>query len=114
MKGSLEADGPLRAHVRWAFRSDHEIQMRLGFRLTPQDRYPEAVKATLAQAWKDAKVTNVTTSDPSEVKEPFRVEFDVERTPPGRSAEREWTLWLPLPDLSLPARAQLLDERVAG
>jgi tetratricopeptide (TPR) repeat protein len=103
MKGSLEAGGPLRAHVRWAFRSDSEIPMRFGFRLTSQDRYAEVVQKTLAYMWKDGKVTNVTTSDPSDISGPFRVEFDVERTPPDRSAENEWALWLPLPDFGLPA-----------
>jgi tetratricopeptide (TPR) repeat protein len=102
MKGSLQADGPLRAHVRWIFRSDEELEMRFGFRLTPQDRYADVVTKTLAHAWKDAKVTNVATSDPSDIKEPFRVEFDVEHTPSDRSAENEWALWLPLPDFSLP------------
>jgi len=115
MKGSLEADGSLRARVRWISRSDNEVEMRFDFRRTPQDRYAEVVKETLAQAWKDAKVTNVAISDPSDVKEPFRVEFDVERTPAGRSAEREWTLWLPLPDFSLPTprKKAAAEEKIA-
>ena len=103
MKGSLQADGPLRAHVRWTFRSDSEVDMRFGYRVTPQDRHAELVKNTLAEAWKDATVTNVATSDASDITTPFRVEFDVELVPPGRSAESEWALSLPLPDFQLPA-----------
>ena len=103
IKGSLRAEGPLRAHVRWTVRSDNEVEMRFLYRVTPQDRYAELVQKTLAKGWKDATVTNVVTSDASDVREPFRVEFDVERTPPDRSAENEWALSIPLPDLLLPA-----------
>jgi len=103
MKGALQSDGPLRAHVRWTFRSDGEVETRLGYRMTPQDRHAELVKKTLARGWTDATITNVSISDPSDIKEPFRVEFDLERTPTDRSAESEWALSLPMPDYGLPA-----------
>jgi tetratricopeptide (TPR) repeat protein/transglutaminase-like putative cysteine protease len=102
MKGALDANGPLRAHTRWSFRSDSELEMRFGFRLTPRDRHAEIVQKTLGYMWKEGKITNVTTSDPSDLSVPFRVEFDAELAPSDRSSENEWALWLPLPDFGLP------------
>lgn len=101
IKGSLPSDGPLRARVHWIFRADHEIQLRLAYRSTPADRHSEMVKATLARDWKDVTITNVSTSDPSDVTNPFRVEFDIERTPPDRAPDIEWALSIPSPDFGL-------------
>jgi tetratricopeptide (TPR) repeat protein len=101
-KGSLDASGVLRTHMSWRFRSDDEVRLRFFFGTIPKDRYDEVVKAALAKPWEDAKVTNVAISDPSDLAVPFRVDFDVEKTVPDRSTEKDWDLWVPLPDFELP------------
>jgi transglutaminase-like putative cysteine protease len=102
VNGSLDATGPLRAHVRWTVRSDAEILLRNSYNLTPRDRYVEFTSRSLASTWSDGKVTNVTTSDPSDTREPFRVDFDVERVLVDRCSDKGWSLWLPFPDPLLP------------
>jgi transglutaminase-like putative cysteine protease/Tfp pilus assembly protein PilF len=101
-KGSLDAAGVLRARMTWAFRSDAEVPLRSLFAGTPRDRHSEGVKGSLARSWKDAKVSNVTFSDPADVSTPFRIEFDVEKAASERRVDKEWPLWIPLPDYELP------------
>jgi tetratricopeptide (TPR) repeat protein/transglutaminase-like putative cysteine protease len=103
LKGTLQPDGALRARAVWRFRSDDEVPLRAGWAAIPRDRQAEAVQASLARNWKDGKVTNVSSSDPSNVAEPFQVAFDVERPAPTTPAKGEWNLWVPLPDFELPA-----------
>jgi tetratricopeptide (TPR) repeat protein len=109
LDGVLEASGTLRAHVRWTFRSDLEVLLRAGFTTAPRERHDEMVRSTLAREWKDGKVSNVSFSDPAQVAEPFRLEFDVERSVTGRRSDREWPLWVPLPEFGLPAADALAD-----
>jgi tetratricopeptide (TPR) repeat protein len=102
VKGSLEADGILKGHVVWRLRSDQEVAFRAAFAASPQDRRAELVRQSLADDWKDGKVANVTLSDPMDVREAFRVEFDVERPAPAAPDKKEWSLWIPLPEFTLP------------
>jgi tetratricopeptide (TPR) repeat protein len=101
LKGSMDAEGKLHARALWRVRSDFEVQVRAAFAATPQDRRAELVRAGFAAEWPEGKVANVSVSDPAEVAEPFRIEFDVES---GAPTEREqaWSLWLPLPAFGLP------------
>jgi tetratricopeptide (TPR) repeat protein len=100
--GALEPSGRLRAHLRVTFRSDLEVPLRSVFAATPRDRQAEMVQKVLAPEWIDGTVSNITFTDPMQVAEPFRVEFDVERTVERRSPDREWPLWIPLPEYKLP------------
>jgi tetratricopeptide (TPR) repeat protein/transglutaminase-like putative cysteine protease len=101
-RGSLDAAGLLRARMRWTFRSDGEVMLRALFAGAPKDRHAEGVKRTLARSWKDGEVSNVTFADPADVSTPFWIEFDVEKTAPDRRSDKDWELWVPLPDFELP------------
>jgi tetratricopeptide (TPR) repeat protein len=103
LKGALQPDGALRARVIWRFRSDGEVPFRANWAALPQNQRAEVVRTSLARDWCSGKVTNVTASDPLDVAEPFRVEFDVEGPAPNPPAKGEWDLWVPLPDVGLPA-----------
>lgn len=70
-KGSLDASGLLRAHMRWTLRSDAELRARLLYGTLPRDRHAEAVKGSFARSWKDAKVTNVAISDLADLSAPL-------------------------------------------
>lgn len=100
--GALDASGKLRAHLRWTFRSDDEVRLRFLFGALPRERYPEVVKASMAKGWDDGKVTNVTLSDAADLSSPFRIEFDVEKTAPKQRSDRDWPLFIPLPEFDLP------------
>jgi len=108
-KGALEASGLLRMHMRWTVHSDYEVGARFHYGTLPRERYAESVKGSFARAWKDAKVANVTISDPSDLSVPFRIEFDVEQTVPKRRSDQEWPLWIPLPDFNLPEPRKKLE-----
>jgi tetratricopeptide (TPR) repeat protein/transglutaminase-like putative cysteine protease len=102
--GVLESSGRLRGHVRWTFRSDLEMTMRHVFTVAPRDRHAQMLKAGLARSWKDdATVSQVVFSDPADLTKPFRVEFDVERAVGGQRSDRDWALWIPMPEYFLPA-----------
>jgi tetratricopeptide (TPR) repeat protein/transglutaminase-like putative cysteine protease len=101
LKGAMDPEGKLQARAVWRFRSDFEVQLRTVFAATPLDRRTELVQKGFASDWPGGKVTNVFVSDPADVTEPFRVEFDVvSSTDPGRKAS--WSLWIPLPTFGLP------------
>lgn len=102
IKGRLENDGVLRGRVVRRYRSDGEVEFRAIFAATLQDRWAELVRASLASQWKDAKVTNVSVSDPADVTDALRIEFDVESTPSARPAQGDWSLWVPVPEFGLP------------
>ncbi len=103
LKGTLQPDGVLRARVALRFRSDHEVLLRAAWVVLPQDKRAEVVQKGMASSWQNSKVTNLSTSDPLDVAQPFRVEFDVERPAPAAAAKREWNLWVPIPDFELAA-----------
>lgn len=112
-KGSLDPSGLLRARLRWTFRSDEEVEWRYILGAAPQDRLSEAIKGSLAKSWKGSKVTNVKVSDPADLITPFWVEFDVERTVATRRSDKDWELWIPLPDFELPTPSKAEKEKVA-
>ncbi len=103
-KGSLDKSALLKAHMRWRFRSDEEVQLRYYFGSAPRERLAEGIKGSLAKSWKDSNVANVTISDAADLATPFQIEFDVERTVTPQRSDKEWALWIPLPDFELPER----------
>jgi tetratricopeptide (TPR) repeat protein/transglutaminase-like putative cysteine protease len=105
-KGALQADGVLRMHLRWTSRSDPEASVRDAFRRAPPERRAELAQHILGLKAEETKVTNVSTTPPSDMSQPFRIECDLEHTPSSRSHDKEWELGLPLPTLLLPAPRQ--------
>lgn len=101
-KGSIDAAGPIRARVRMTFRNDYEPMMRAAFRVAPRDKWDEAGKG-FAKEWSKGEVSEVSASDPADLKEPFWVEYTVVHKMTAKTLEKPWTFWVPVPDLSLPA-----------
>ncbi len=107
--GKLDAEGILRGRVSWRHRSDTEVQLRAIFASVPRDRLQEVVKSGVGLQWTDAKVENVSISDPLDLSSPFRIEFDLERRVPAKGGER--SVELPISTFDLPAP---LDPAPAG
>lgn len=105
----IDAEGVLRGRATWLMRSDEEVQMRGALSVLPRERLPELTQATVKQIWKDAKATNPAISDPLDVREPFRLEFDLETSLPAKNGERR--LPISIVDFELP---QPLDPVPAG
>jgi tetratricopeptide (TPR) repeat protein len=100
-RARLDPNGPLRAHVVWKIRGDDEPTLRLAAAILPQDKRDELGNA-IAEEWTKGKVTGVTFSDPMDVSEAFRLEYDVVHTMTAKTFEKDWDLWLPLPEMKLP------------
>jgi Tfp pilus assembly protein PilF/transglutaminase-like putative cysteine protease len=101
-KGSIDPAGPIRARVRVTYRNDIEPVMRAAFRASPRDKWDEVGK-DLAKEWSKGEVSEVGAGDPADLEEPFWVEYSVVHKMSGKTLEKPWSLWVPLPDLSLPA-----------
>jgi tetratricopeptide (TPR) repeat protein len=101
LKGSMDAEGKLKARAIWRFRSDLELQLRAGFASVPQDRQGEVVRTAFTADWPEGKVSKVLVSDPADVASPFRIEFDVE-SGVAPAQKRSWSLQIPLPAIRLP------------
>jgi tetratricopeptide (TPR) repeat protein len=98
---TLEAAGPLRAHVRWTVRGDSEPLLRAAVRLLPRDKWKELGKQ-MAKEWSKGVVGEVNAGDPIDLDQAFWVEYDVEHKMTSKTFEKDWTLWVPLPDPNLP------------
>ncbi len=101
-KGTLRADGVLTGRTVMRMRSDSELYLRAAFEALPAAQRLEGVKKSLARHWTDAKVEDLVVSDPADTSEPLRVEFSAEKTVQDDASRSDWSLWIPLPDLSLP------------
>jgi tetratricopeptide (TPR) repeat protein len=101
-KGSIDAAGPIRARVHLTYRSDTEPLLRAAFRVAPKAKWDETFKE-LAREWSKGEVSEVGAADPADLKEPFWVEYSVVHKMSGKTLEKAWTFWVPLPDLALPA-----------
>jgi tetratricopeptide (TPR) repeat protein len=109
VKGALDAQGVLRAHVVWLFHSDIEIALRAAMSSLPLERRGTVMGQAFLKDWGETTVREVSFSDPLDTRAPFRVEFDVEAKGSTRNGKR--ALGLPLPELDLPKAP---DRVVAG
>ncbi len=104
-QGTIDPAGPIRAHVRWTVHDDSEPLLRAAVRMVPRDKLSEMGKK-LAKEWWKGKVGEVTTSDPNDLAQPFWIDYAVEHTMTSKTFEKDWTLWVPLPDVELPSPAE--------
>jgi Flp pilus assembly protein TadD/transglutaminase-like putative cysteine protease len=76
--GSLDAAGTLSAKIGLTFRGDLELPARAAFRLVPTARWQDLVEQMVRENNLDAKVSQVTVSDPQATREAFTIRFQVE------------------------------------
>jgi tetratricopeptide (TPR) repeat protein len=100
-RGTIDAAGPIRAHVRWTMRDDAEPMLRAGVRTLPREKLPELARK-LAEEWTKGTVSDVTTADPADLGQPFWIDYAVEHKMTSRAFVKDWTLWVPLPEMELP------------
>ncbi len=99
--GTLDEAGPLRARVRWTVRGDLEPGLRAAIRGLPREQWNELGKG-LAKEWTKGAVSEVKAGDADDVREPFWLEYGVEHTMTSKTFEKDWDLWMPLPEMDLP------------
>lgn len=101
-RGAIDATGPIRARVRWTMRDDAEPMLRAAVRSVSRDKLPELGKG-LATEWSAGTVSEVTTADAADLGQPFWVDYAVEHKMTSQTFAKDWTLWVPLPEMAIPA-----------
>jgi tetratricopeptide (TPR) repeat protein len=100
--GTLDADGTLGARYVVRLRSDAEVALRAALAAVPQERRADSVRRGFGRDFREDEISNIVVSDPANVREPLRIEFQARRTVGAKSDRREWGLWVPVPDFRLP------------
>jgi tetratricopeptide (TPR) repeat protein/transglutaminase-like putative cysteine protease len=77
--GSVNSIGVLSAKASMTFRGDAEITLRSALRALPRAMLKDFVAGFAKMSGIDGEVSDATTSDPADTREPFRVDFTVRR-----------------------------------
>jgi tetratricopeptide (TPR) repeat protein/transglutaminase-like putative cysteine protease len=97
IEGKVTELGKLQAHVRVVARGDAELAFRSMFRRASANQWKQIGEALHLSYGLPGEVANVSSSDPSKTREPFRVEYDV-----TASDYLDWSMHKSQPSLYLP------------
>ncbi|HKF24339.1 MAG TPA: DUF3857 domain-containing protein, partial [Candidatus Acidoferrum sp.] len=106
----FDADGTLRAKVRYSMRGENELPLRVAFHKTEKDKWKDVAQMLALSDGFRGQILNVTASDPYATREPFSVEYEI-----SQAKFVDWSKKpvrippiLPLPGLpDAPAAAQI-------
>ena len=73
----FDADGTLRAKVRYAMRGENELSLRVAFHKTEKDKWKDVAQMLALSDGFRGQILNVTASDPYATREPFSVEYEI-------------------------------------
>jgi tetratricopeptide (TPR) repeat protein/transglutaminase-like putative cysteine protease len=91
--------GKLTARLRYFLRGDNEVALRLAFRRTPQNEWPQLGQTIAALDGIRGNVASVKPSDPTDTEKPFELDLDYEQ--PGYLDWAKKKTKVPVPLLSL-------------
>ncbi len=91
--------GKLTAKLRYFLRGDNEVALRLAFRRTPPNEWPQLGQTIAALDGIHGNVTSVKPSDPTDTENPFELDLDYEQ--PGYLDWAKKKTKVPVPLLSL-------------
>jgi len=74
---ALSFEGKLNAKVRYTLRGDNELLLRVAFHRTPKENWKNVAQLLALSDGFRGQITNVTTSDPYETRDPFTVEYEI-------------------------------------
>jgi tetratricopeptide (TPR) repeat protein/transglutaminase-like putative cysteine protease len=94
--------GKLTAKLRYFLRGDNEVALRLAFRRTPQNEWPQLGQTIAALDGIRGTVTNVKPSDPTDTEKPFELDLDYEQSSYLDWAKKKSKVPVPLLSLGMP------------
>jgi hypothetical protein len=100
LTATLAADGGLRGHVEIVARGDYAVSNRIAFRRMPESQWKSWIQRTSYAAHLGGTISNVTTSPPEDIDNPFTESYDYTLSD-FVPAEKKWFV-VPLPQLNLP------------
>ena len=98
--------GKLTAKLRYFLRGDNEVALRLAFRRTPQNEWPQLGQTIAALDGIHGNVTRVKPSDPTDTEGPFELDLDYEQLGYLDWARKKSKVSVPLLSLGMPHPAQ--------
>jgi hypothetical protein len=74
----LAADGQLSAKVHYSLRGDNELLLRVAFHHTGKEKWRDLAQLLSISDGFRGQVTNVNASDPSDTRQPFSVDYEID------------------------------------
>lgn len=105
LDGTVDDLGKISAHARLVLHGDAEMFMRFMFRRTPKANWKSLGFYLGMAAGVQGEVTDIKTSDPTDLEKPFEIEFNVTRNDFLDWSSKKLKLELPFPPFNLPAFA---------
>ena len=99
---ALAADGKLTAKVHYSMRGDNELLLRLAFHNTPKEKWNGVAQLLSLSDGFRGTVTTVTTSDPSDTKLPFTLDYEISQPKFVDWSKKPVRIPALLPQLGLP------------
>lgn len=101
IEGTVDDLGKLNARARMLLRGDAEMYMRFAFRRTPKSNWKDLGYFLGAGVGIEGEVTDIKTSDTSDLDKPFEIEFNVAKSDFLDWSSKKLKIGVPLPPLNL-------------
>ena len=103
LAGSINETGKFTAHVAMSVRGDSEMSMRYALRQVPSNKWKDIFEYMLRRSgMRNAEITNLKASDPSDANDPLQVDFDLAESNYFDWSAPESAIPLPLNVIALP------------
>ncbi len=99
--GKVTELGKLDAHIRYEFRGDTELYMRMLFRHVPRNKWTEWVKQMNTFSGLSGEVSELNVSEPSETHESFKLDYKIEAANFLDWSKKKSDLVLPFSQISM-------------
>jgi tetratricopeptide (TPR) repeat protein len=99
--GKVTELGKLDAHIRYEFRGDTELYMRMLFRHVPRNKWTEWVKQMNTFSGLSGEVSELNVSEPSETHESFKFDYKIEAANFLDWSKKKSDLVLPFSQISM-------------
>ncbi len=99
--GKVTELGKLDAHIRYEFRGDTELYMRMLFRHVPRNKWTEWVKQMNTFSGLSGEVSELNVSEPSETHESFKLDYKIEAANFLDWSKKKTDLVLPFSQISM-------------
>jgi hypothetical protein len=100
--GQVNGLGKLTAHVHYSMTGDNALALRTAFRRTPQASWKQLGQLLAAGDGFAGEVASVKSSDPSETRKPFEIDYEISQANFADWSGKALQLRIPLPALGIP------------
>jgi len=102
VEANLNAEGTLKARLKYVTRGDNELVLRMAFHQTPKERWKEVAGLLALSDGFRGQITSVTASEPTETKDPFTVEYEITQPKFVDWSKKPVRIPVVLPQITLP------------